>query len=143
MSVEAILKTHRAPLVAELGALSRCIDECYECTAICTICADACLAEDDVRDLVRCARLCLDCADACVDTGRIASRQTQPDPASQRIAVEACRVACQASADECHRHAQHHEHCRLCEEECRRCIRACDELLAALDVEAQAHAHSG
>jgi hypothetical protein len=133
MSVEAILDAHPRPLIANLGVLAACVDECGECAAICVVCADACLAEDDVRALARCARLCLDCADACVDTGRILSRQTDPDPDTQRAAVEACLAACRASAEECERHARHHEHCRLSAEECRRCERACDEMLTALD----------
>jgi hypothetical protein len=132
MSVEAILKTHPRPLVAEPSVLGRCIDECAACSVICTVCGDACLAEDDVRAMARCSRLCLDCSDACVDAARVLGRQTDPDPNTQRTALEACLAACRASAEECERHARHHEHCRLCAEECRRCERACDELLAAL-----------
>jgi hypothetical protein len=132
MSVEEIIKTHPRPPVADLPVLARCIDECGVCEATCTVCADASLAEDDVRILVRCIRLCLDCADACDDTLRILSRQTDPDPPTHRTALEACLAACRACAAECERHAQHHEHCRLSAEECRRCERACEELLAAL-----------
>jgi hypothetical protein len=133
MSVEAILETHPRARIADLGVLAACVDECGECSAVCAVCADACLAEDDVRVLVRCSRLCLDCADACVAAGRILSRQTNPDPETQRAELEACLAACRASAEECERHAQHHEHCRLCAEECRRCERACEEMLTALD----------
>jgi hypothetical protein len=132
MSVQGILQTHPRPPVAEMAVLVGCIDECGTCEATCTICADACLAEDDVDALVRCIRLCVDCADACEGTRRILSRQTDPDPKTQRAALEACLAACRASADECERHAHHHEHCRLCAEECRRCERACEDLLAAL-----------
>jgi hypothetical protein len=132
MSVELILKTHPRSLIAETAVLARCIDECSECAATCTICADACLGEGDVSDLVRCIRLCLDCADVCVQTGRILSRQTDPDADVQRGALNVCLAACRASAAECERHAAHHEHCRLCAEECRRCERACADLLAAL-----------
>jgi hypothetical protein len=132
MSVAAILEVHPSRLIAEVGVLARCIDECGECAATCTVCADACLAEEDVRALARCARLCLDCADACVDAARILGRQSDPDPSTQLAALEACRIACRASAEECERHAHHHEHCRLCAEECRRCERACSELLQAL-----------
>src|SRR3954463_6170371 len=120
MSVEAVLDAHPRALIANLGVLAACVDECGECAAICTVCADACLAEDDVRALVRCTRLCLDCADACVAAGRILSRQTD-DSDTQRAAVEACLAACRAGAAECERHAQYHEHCRLCAQECRRC----------------------
>jgi hypothetical protein len=131
MSVEAILQTHPRPPVVDAGVLARCIDECSGCAAHCTICADASLAEDDVRDLERCLRLCLDCADACVATARIVARQTDPDPGIQRHQLEACLIACGKCAEECERHAHHHAHCRLCAEECRRCERACQDLLAA------------
>ena len=132
MSVQAILESHPRPPIADAAKVASCIDECAVCAVTCTICADACLAEDDVRAMERCVRLCLDCSDACVATGRIVSRQTAPDAAIQRTALEACLTACRACAEECERHAPHHEHCRLCAEECRRCERACEELLAAL-----------
>jgi hypothetical protein len=132
MSVETILKTHPRPLMADPAVLAACIDECITCAALCTICSDACLGEDDVVEMVRCVRRCLDCADACVDTSRILSRQTDPDRPTQLTALEACLAACRASAEECERHAEHHEHCRLCAEQCRRCERACEALLTAL-----------
>jgi hypothetical protein len=132
MSIEAILRTHPRPESVDRAVLARCIDECGACEATCTICADACLAEDDVAAMVGCIRRCLDCADACAGTARIVSRQTEPDPGTRRATVEACLAACRACAEECERHAHHHEHCRLCAEECRRCERACEELLAAL-----------
>jgi hypothetical protein len=132
MSVVEILRTHPRPPIADIGVLAACIDECGECAATCTICADASVAEDDVVEMVRCIRLCLDCADACVDAGRILSRQTDPDSDTQRTALEACLAACRACAAECERHAQMHEHCRLSAEECRRCERRCEELLAEL-----------
>jgi hypothetical protein len=132
MSVAPILETHPRQLIAEAPVLAACIDECGACAATCTVCSDACLGEDDVRALARCARLCLDCADACVATGRILSRQTDPEPMTSRTVLEGCLAACRASAEECERHAPHHEHCRLCAEECRRCERACGELLALL-----------
>jgi hypothetical protein len=34
--------------------------------------------------------------------------------------------------DECERHAEMHEHCRICADACRRCQQACDELLASM-----------
>ena len=132
MSVEAILKTHPRTLIADVALLARCIDECAECAGTCTVCADACLGEEEVGPLVRCIRLCLDCADACVDAGRILARNTEPDADTQRTALGACLAACRACAEECERHASHHEHCRLSAEECRRCERACSDLLAAL-----------
>jgi hypothetical protein len=131
MSVENILKTHPRPPIADLAVLVRCIEECGECQATCTICADASTAEDDVRTMLRVISLCLDCADNCDATRRIVSRQTAPDLTVKRTAVEACLVACLACAEECERHAAEHEHCRLSAEECRRCAGVCQDLLAA------------
>src|SRR3954451_20856920 len=101
MSVEAILQTHPRPLVADAGVLARCIDECSECAAHRTICADASLTEDDVRGLERCLRDCLDCADACVATARILTRQTDPDRSIRHRQLETCLIACRRCAEEC------------------------------------------
>jgi hypothetical protein len=132
MTVEEMLRLHPQPLDVDRGLLLRCIEECVDCAATCTSCADACLGEDDVPELVRCVRLNLDCADTCDATGRIVIRQTQPDLALTRAAIEACAIACRACAEECDQHAAHHEHCRVCAESCRRCEQACDDLLAAI-----------
>ena len=113
-------------------ALLRCIDECFDCTATCISCADACLGEQDVRDLVRCICLSHDCADACDAAGRILTRQTAPDVVVRRAAIQACAAACRACGEECARHAKHHDHCRLCARACRRCEQACSDLLAAI-----------
>jgi hypothetical protein len=85
-----------------------------------------------VPQLVRCIRLCLDCADVCEATGRVVTRQTASDVGVVRAAVEACVVTCHACREECERHAQHHEHCRICAQVCSRCEQACNDLLVSL-----------
>ena len=132
MIVREFIDTHPHPADGDRDALVRCIEECADCDAVCTACADADLAEPDVEDMIRCIRLCLDCAELCHATGRIATRQTQRDASVLRAAVQACATACRASAEECDRHAQHHEHCRICARVCRSCEQACNDLLASL-----------
>lgn len=117
---------------ADADVLARCIDACYECAQDCTACADSDLAEDDVVDLVKCVRLDLDCADLCVATGRVVGRQTEYDANVTRAALEACVASCRACGDECERHADHHEHCRICAVSCRACEKACRDLLEAI-----------
>lgn len=131
-TVSKMLETHPAELQLDVDALSRCVSECFACAQSCTSCADACLGEGEVQELVRCIRLNLDCADVCSATGRVLTRQTAFEPELARTMLEACARACRACAEECERHAGHHEHCRVCAEECRRCEQACDELLTAL-----------
>jgi len=132
MSIREMIETHPQPTGVERDALVECIDACFVCVATCTSCADACLAEPTVQELVRCIRLDLDCADICDATGRVLTRQTATEPSLVASAVALCADACRICAEECERHAQHHEHCRICAEVCRRCEQACNDLLSRL-----------
>lgn len=103
-----------------------------ECAAVCTACADACLAEDDPAALRACIRTDLDCADLCAVTARLISRPGPQDPATLRAQLDACATACRACAEECDEHAERMEHCRACAEACRACAEACDRMKAAI-----------
>jgi hypothetical protein len=125
-----MLATH--PQATANEVLARSIEQCFVCALQCTSCADACLAEEQVQDLVRCIRLNLDCADICDATGRVLTRQTSSEPRLARDMLEACAQTCRACAEECERHAHHHEHCRVCAEGCRRCEQACEDLRSSM-----------
>jgi hypothetical protein len=127
-----MLETHPRPAQFDRAVLARCIDECLACLQSCIACADACLAEDDVAEMRRSIRLCLDCADTCDATLRVLSRQTDNVVETARAQVASCRELCGLCAAECERHADHHEHCRLCAEQCRRCEEACSAVLDAI-----------
>ena len=134
MTITAMTMLDRYPGAAVLDKqlLTRCIETCLECGQACTACADADLGEQMVADLVKCARLNLDCADMCQTTARVLTRQTGYDRDLTRAVVQACVQACEVSGDECDRHAQMHEHCRVCAEVCHRCQQVCEEMLAAI-----------
>lgn len=83
-------------------------------------------------ELTKCIRTSLDCVDMCVAAGRVLTRHVDDDAAITRAALEACRTACRACADECARNAAMHRHCGVCAETCRRCEQACADLLASL-----------
>jgi Domain of Unknown Function (DUF326) len=127
-----LLDTYPRTFNVDAGVLAATIDALGDCAQACTACADDCLSEQDVQELVKCIRLNLDCADVCVATARVASRQTEYDANVTRPLLEACASACKSCGDECERHARRHEHCRICAEACRRCERACRDLLAAM-----------
>ena len=127
-----MLEAHPWPAQIDRDVLVRCIDECSACEALCTACADASMAEEDVAEMRKCIRLCLDCADLCGTTRRLLTRQTDSIAATSRAQVSLCGELCAACAEECERHAQHHDHCRICAEECRRCEDACSAVLDAI-----------
>jgi hypothetical protein len=108
------------------------MQEMSDCEAACIICADACLAEDDVQMLARCIALNVDCADVCAATDRMLGRILHQSPDLVRTQVEACREATRMCAEECERHE--HTHCRICAEACRRTEQACTQALQSMSV---------
>lgn len=131
-TAEQMLSTHPRPSEVNRDLVADAVDALYACAQACSACADACLGESDPAALAKCIRLNLDCADQCVAAGRVLSRQTEVDVTVLRAVVEACAQACKACGDECARHADHHEHCRVCADACRRCEQACRKVVDAI-----------
>jgi hypothetical protein len=126
-----LLAASREGTRLDRDSIARAIDACLDCGQACTACADACLAEEDVGDLVACIRLDLVCAGVCGATARALSIRAGHTETLETL-LRACSTACGGCAEECERHASHHDHCRICAEACRACQSACDELLTAL-----------
>jgi hypothetical protein len=129
---QEILETARHQPHFDPETLSRCIEACSVCGHACTACADACLGEGAVAEIAKCIRLNLDCADVCEVTARVLLRHFAIDLKSAQTLIEACAIACRSCGDECERHWEHMEHCRLCAEACRLCEQACNDLLSAV-----------
>src|ERR1700730_3374821 len=127
-----LLDTYSRTLDVEAGVLAATIDALNDCAQACTADTAADLSERNVTEMVRCIRLCLDCTDICVATVGVTSRQTEYDPLVIKPLLEACADICKSCGDECDRHAQMHEHCRVCAEACRRCEQDCRKLLQAI-----------
>jgi hypothetical protein len=127
-----LLDTYAGTLNADAGRLAAAIDALSDCAQACVADVDADLSEQDLTEMVTCIRLCLDCADVCTATVGVVSRQADYQPRVTRPLLEACVAICKSCGDECERHAQHHEHCRVCAQACRTCEQACRELLDAL-----------
>ncbi|MEV1329849.1 four-helix bundle copper-binding protein [Micromonospora costi] len=129
---KSMLDAYPKSINLDRAKLAAVIDTLNACAQACTACADACLSEDMVAELAKCARSDLDCADVCTTTSRVLSRHTGYDANVTRSLLEACATTCRSCGDECARHAERHEHCRICAEACRECERACRDLLATI-----------
>src|SRR5215467_171139 len=130
--VRQMLDTYSRTSNLDAGLLAAAIDALSDCVQACNADNAADLGEQNVTEMVKCIRLCLDCADVCTATAGVISRQTDYDANVTRPLLEACVAICKSCGDECARHAQMHEHCRVCADACRRCERACRELVAAM-----------
>lgn len=125
MLASEMMAAHPAAPREPDAALARFIEEAFTCAQACIACADACLAEMRMPQLVQCIRLNADCADTCETLGRLASRRTGLNKDVLRGAIELCAMACDRCAEECERHAASHRHCAICADACRRCARQC------------------
>jgi Domain of Unknown Function (DUF326). len=132
MHAREMISTHPHVRGNTNDALIHCIEECYDCAQTCITCADACLGEDKVAELVQCIRLNMDCADVCNATGAVATRRSGSNEAVIRAMLESCATACRLCAEECERHAQMHQHCRICAEECRSCEDSCRKAMQSM-----------
>jgi hypothetical protein len=63
-----MLDTYPRSFNVDAGVLAATIDALNDCAQACTACADDCLSEQNVAELVKCIRLNLDCADVCTAT---------------------------------------------------------------------------
>ena len=127
-----LLDTYTGTFNVDAGVLASAIGALSDCAQACVADVDADLSEQNLTEMVTCIRLCLDCADVCTATIGVTSRQASYDASVTRPLLEACVAICKSCGDECERHAQMHEHCRVCEQACRVCEQACRQLLANL-----------
>jgi Family of unknown function (DUF6158) len=121
----ALLDSHPLRRALDNQMLADTIAALQDCAQACVACADACMSEPDAAALTGCVRLNLDCADVCATTARVLSRSG----ATSEALLDACGQTCRACAEECARHAGHHEHCRICAQACRVADQACWEYL--------------
>lgn len=132
-SLSEMIAAHPHVRGATNDPLERAAELAAECAAICRSCADACLGEAEVADLIQCIRLNLDCADLCAAFAALAARRSGGNVPVIDIAAQACEAACRRCAGECERHAVPHEHCRLCAETCLDFADACRAARASLN----------
>ena len=123
MQIQPMISTHPDVRGSVNDNLVRAIEAAYGCAAV---------SEEMVKDLTQCIRLNLDCADVCLATAGLAARRTGSNEVLIKRMLETCAEACADCAVECEKHADMHEHCRICAEECRRCETLCREAAATI-----------
>lgn len=123
MSISKMIASHPDVGGKPNEALAKAVRHAMFCSAICTSCADACLAEKHVEQMRQCIRLCLDCADVCDATRKLATRRTGSNEILLEEMLQLCITACDLCAEECARHD--HDHCKRCAEMCEECARDC------------------
>ena len=98
-----------------------------EAAGLANTCADACLAEPDVADLVECIALDRLVSDSCELAGRVLGRRLLVGAEQHVLAL--VLAATEACAKECDRHGAAHAHCLACAAACERAATVARALL--------------
>ncbi|WP_322409334.1 hypothetical protein [Microbacterium invictum] len=100
----------------DMDLMQACMDACAACEQACTVCA---------TQMMDCAPACMNCADMCNTMLRAMLRMSGMTPAVMVSMLDACIAMCQLCMDECMRHADMSEVCRMCAQSCQACMDAC------------------
>ena len=131
MHILEIMKNHPGSATEASVPLVQCIEACFDCAQVTVACADACLTEANPAPLARCIRINGECSDIAAATGRLLSRRLPSNPQIWERQLEAVFVVSGMCAEECEKHANVHEHCRVAAETCRKCESATRALLSS------------
>ena len=107
-----MLDAHPQAAGIEIAVLADALDALKEGAQVSV--ADADLVEPTVADMVKCIRLCIDCVNICRANVGVLSRPTNLEVDVTKPLLKACVAICKACGEECERHAQRHDHCRIC-----------------------------
>lgn len=126
-----MLEAHPQPRGVDHATLAIAIEALNDVVTAATSCADACLAESNVADMVDCARACQDAADVAGALARVLAR-TGPTPQGTRSLVNATAKLLGEAGAIADRHGQHDKHCRISAETITRGQQALASLEAAV-----------
>jgi phage tail tape-measure protein len=128
-STVEVLRTITVETTVDLNKLSAAIEALADTERTTTACAAA--MTEGGPDMATSIRADLDCVDVCHATRQVLTRATA-DATILKGLLESAIAACERSAKECGRHADHQGHCRLCSEGTSVTADACRALLADL-----------
>lgn len=118
MMMEAMSADMKMPgmEMMDMQVMQACMDACAACEQACTVCS---------TQTMDCAPACMNCADMCNTMMRSMMRMQGMTPAVMMSMLDACIAMCRMCMEECMKHAEHSDVCRMCAQACRACMDAC------------------
>jgi hypothetical protein len=101
------------------------IDAIFNCVIACNHCTSSSLEEENLEMLAKCIKTTIDCAAICSLTASLLARNSEHG----KHLLKECIEVCKACADECSKHADHHDNCKACAEACNTCIVDCQSIV--------------
>ena len=112
----------------DMSMMQEAMEALSACMQACVMCADA----DAGEGMGRCAAMCSNCADVCDTMMRMMLRTTGYDMQVMMSMMETCVMMCRACSEECARHAEMSEHCRMCAMACDQAVTAMEKMMGSM-----------
>ncbi|PJJ70617.1 hypothetical protein CLV46_0139 [Diaminobutyricimonas aerilata] len=112
----------------DMDMMQRCMETLTAAEQACVMCADG----DAEAGMAMCASMCMNCADVSSAMMRMMLRPSGFEMQSMMAMMQATMTMMTACAEECEKHADMHEHCKLCAQACRTAAEAMDDMMASM-----------
>jgi hypothetical protein len=113
----------------DMAMMEECIEACSACEQACTMCAGSMMMGEN---MAMCSGMCMNTADMTNTMMRSMMRPNGMHMESMMSMLQATTMMCNACAEECMKHADMSEDCRMCAETCRQCAMACQKMMDAM-----------
>jgi hypothetical protein len=112
----------------DVMAMQECIEACSTASQVAAMCADA----DTGDDMARCCSMCMNTADVATTMMRMMLRPGGYDMLVMKSMLAATMNMGTACAEECRKHEDMHEHCRICAKACEAMVDACSRVMSGM-----------
>ena len=114
----------------DMGMMQECIEACAAGEQAATMCADSMMGDS----MMMCRSMCANAADVMNTMMRMMTRPAGMQGETMMGMLSATMVMATACADECMRHAEMSEECRMCAEVCRQCAMSCQKMMDSMSM---------
>jgi hypothetical protein len=103
----------------DMSVMQSSMEACSACEQACTV---------FTTQMMDCAPACMNCADMCNTMMRAMMRMQGMNRETMMSMLDACMAMCQLCMDECMKHADMSEVCKMCAQACKACMDACMQM---------------
>jgi hypothetical protein len=125
------LHTKDMPMMGmDMSMMQECIEACSAAEQATTMCADSMMGDS----MMICRSMCMNMADMSNTMMRTMLRPAGMEQESMMAMLKATMMMASACADECMKHAEMSEECRMCAEVCRQCAMSCQKMMDSMSM---------
>lgn len=114
----------------DMAMMQECIEACSAAEQATIMCADSMMGDA----MMMCRSMCMNMADMSNTMMRSMMRPAGMEQQSMMAMLTATMMMATACADECMKHADMSDECRMCAEVCRQCAMTCQKMMDSMSM---------